>query len=200
MDVDEKDPDHLGSPDDEGWKELVIDLGDSLETMDKENKVNKIKNKVVSDLIKEEQGVWLCKACKYKNKMPNRIRDHIINRHFNVPLCPCKFCDTYCKNKSALKRHMNRQHKDKKRKKETGNEWFRIKEKALTATQNNDEGRAPSAPLCPPPPPPALAMSSSTPGQPVNVPDNNSAGDSSTKIGNTTYKTFSLTDIIKKKL
>ena len=50
--------------------------------------------------------------------MPNRIRDHSMNRHFNRPLCPCKFCDTYCENKSALKRHMNRQHNDEKRKKE----------------------------------------------------------------------------------
>ena len=56
MDVDEKDPDHLGSPDDEEWKKLVIDLGDSLERIDEENEVNRIKNKVVSDLIKEGFG------------------------------------------------------------------------------------------------------------------------------------------------
>ena len=47
MEIDEKEADRPGSPDNDGWKELVIDLGDSFEAMNEKSKVNKIKNKVV---------------------------------------------------------------------------------------------------------------------------------------------------------
>ena len=125
MDTCEDDPDQQGSPDDEEDKELIIDLVENMETMNEESEINRIKNKVISELIKEEMGVWTCKACEYKHKLPNRVHYHIENSHFNGPPCPCEFCDTACKNQNALKQHVNRHYKDKyKKRREDGKKLF----------------------------------------------------------------------------
>ena len=60
-------------------QEPVIDLGDDVEMVDEESETNRLKNKVISELIKEEMGVWMCKACDYKHTQPVRVRYHIEN-------------------------------------------------------------------------------------------------------------------------
>ena len=60
-------------------QELVVNLGDDVEMVDEESGTNRIRNKVVSELIKEEMGVWMCKACNYKHTLPVRVKYHIEN-------------------------------------------------------------------------------------------------------------------------
>ena len=60
--------------------------------VDEEGETNRLRNKVISELIKEEMGVWMCKACDYKSIHPVRVKYHIENQHFNGPPCPCEIC------------------------------------------------------------------------------------------------------------
>ena len=58
---------------------LVNDLGDDVEMVDEEGETDRLRNKVISELIKEEMGVWMCKAYDYKSIHPVRVRYHIEN-------------------------------------------------------------------------------------------------------------------------
>ena len=73
------DPDQQSPVDDHEEQELVINLGDDVEMVDEESETNKIRDKVVSELIKEEMGVWVCKACNCKHRLPVRVKYHIEN-------------------------------------------------------------------------------------------------------------------------
>ena len=82
--------------------------------------VEKIKEQVVQDLMvftKEEE--WRCKECEIVFVSPIRVRQHIIARHFSGPMCRCKYCGIYSKNKISLGKHMSRKHKDEKDKERT---------------------------------------------------------------------------------
>ena len=166
------------------------------EEVNVEEEVTRIKNQVVSSLIQFDRGIWSCKACLYECSVPNRIRDHILNHHFNGPLSKCEFCETYCKNESALKRHINRQHKAEKRMKESENDWHRIKERARAATQSDNECSAPNISQCPSRPP---AVGGVTPGQNTNIPGNIPTKNTDTETGITSCKVFSLTETITNK-
>ena len=75
-------PENVG----EKEKEPEVDLSDLPEEASIEEEVTRIKNYVVSSLIQFDRVIWSCKACLYECSMPNRITDHILNRHFNGPL------------------------------------------------------------------------------------------------------------------
>ena len=57
-----------------------------------EAEVTRIKNQVVASLIQYDGALWSCKACLYECSVPHRIKEHILNRHFNGPLAPCPYC------------------------------------------------------------------------------------------------------------
>ena len=59
------------------------------EEADIEAEVSRIKNQVVASLIQYDGALWSCKACLYECSLPQRIREHILNRHFNGPLAQC---------------------------------------------------------------------------------------------------------------
>ena len=74
-----------------------------------EAEVTRIKNEVVASLIQYDGTLWSCKACLHQCSVPHRMRDHILNRHFNGPLEKCPYCIIYCKNDAPLKKHVYRQ-------------------------------------------------------------------------------------------
>ena len=53
---------------------------------DIEAEVTRIKNELVASLIQYDGNFWSCKACLHECSLPHRMRDHILNRHFNSPL------------------------------------------------------------------------------------------------------------------
>ena len=62
-------------------QELVIDLRDDVEVVVEDGETIRLRKMVVSKLIKEEMGFWMCKAVDYQSTLPIRVRYHIENLH-----------------------------------------------------------------------------------------------------------------------
>ena len=79
--------------------------------------VENVKERVVRDLlICTPSNKWMCRKCQVTFMSPLRVRRHIIAKHFQGPMCHCKYCGKYSRNEVALGKHMAKKHRLEKEK------------------------------------------------------------------------------------
>ena len=55
---------------------------------------------------------WLCKDCGYVGNRKGHVYEHVEAKHVDHPAYICDLCDSVCKNRSSLRAHRNKYHKN----------------------------------------------------------------------------------------
>ena len=107
----------------------------------------------------------MCKKCQVAFISPLRVQKHIIAKHFQGPMCRCKYCGKYSRNEVALGKHVAKKHRLEKEKELS--QWQITKRRVKAAFKEPHPTATPSPP--PPRTKPGLYISDTEPGNKKNM-------------------------------